>query len=1337
MSQIKIIAAMHPFKQQRKEIYADIGQTLSQVYHSLDPVMDISYARFLVNGEVMISPEYEIKGGDEIVINVTPSNMMDQQVREGAAIGGKVGGALMAIVGIVLIATGVGAAIGAALIGMGVGLVAGGTVLMYTDFSLPDNGPGSENKPYLTGTRNQSNQWGPVPVLLGKHLLTPNIGAAPYSEIVGDSQFLHQLFVAGYNDIEIDTSTYKIGETLITNYSDYTIEVIQDGSIPSDYPEVVKENSANKILKEQVDNVFTTPGKTSRIEIVLSFPRGLAAYNSDGDIISKTVSFDIYYKLSSSSTWVLYSSPSLTAASTSSKRETYGWDVAPGQYDIKIVRLTADSTSSKVLDDSYWEILRTFHNDAPIRTAVAEKLTIIGLKIKASEQLNGVVDQFNFVGQTKARTYSGAGTGPSFWTSPVATSNPAALFVYALTSENVHPSPVSDDRIDWETIEDWYTWCDTNGWECNGVITGEEKISDILKKIASTGRAQISQIDDKFTIIHDTTRPSAVQQFTPRNSSEFQGTKSFPESAHALKCNFVSAQLNYQFDELIVYDDGYSSANATKFQSIDIWGITDPDQVWKLARYKIAVGRLRPEVFTFSVDFEHMVCTRGDRIKLTHDVPLFGIQAGRVSSLVQVGGFYTGFVSDEILFFETGKSYACTFRYSDGSIYRITLLNPGDGEFTEVEFGTAVPVGGSVPDPGDLFSFGEYGEETVDLIIIDIQAKSDLAATITAVEYAPDIFTADSGTIPAYDPKITVPGDVEFGVSVQELIDSAADIKDLTTGVGISWTEANPAVNGIITGRLTTGAELTYSTVGRSKIINEHNQVVFVNRNDNDYLYLKTKYEIEDGDAITAVPADWPVYNVDRDEIIYINQNDGSKLYRKNRTDALAGTAITTVAATNPVFIGSNILLYLDVATSKVYSIAADASGGTGTLESNVIISDFDYDIDNDKLLYCSPDNSSHLYQKDLGDDLVGMQLTTVPVSNICYMGFSYVGFINLDDVIGLFEIKLVGVLDNRQDYLASVTLPSAEPITSDVIYSGATLDGVLVASYSVTGPKYKGSLAVDPSTLNYIYGDTLTGIDVISNVDPDDIASLVRGDIIQSDAFPAGTAITVIGADFVMVDDVALSTNTTEKIYVLPQTNLLLNGGAVIAPGSIPARALSGGSGSGSSSTGIVPYNGTTPKEGFFHGGANPLATATEPLGYSGFFYATRSYNAVYNDLAEYFLSDGEPEVPGKVYVLDDIGQVTVSKKRADKTVIGVCSDTPAFVMKAEYKKRGVCIGLSGTVNVEVVGKVEIGDLLVSGPNGVALKANWFEKLFKRECLLGKVIYSRKSGTALMKIGV
>lgn len=153
---------------------------------------------------------------------------------------------------------------------------------------------------------------------------------------------------------------------------------------------------------------------------------------------------------------------------------------------------------------------------------------------------------------------------------------------------------------------------------------------------------------------------------------------------------------------------------------------------------------------------------------------------------------------------------------------------------------------------------------------------------------------------------------------------------------------------------------------------------------------------------------------------------------------------------------------------------------------------------------------------------------------------------------------------------------------------------------------------------------------------------------------------------------------------------------------------------------------------------GLNHSATLLNTSGnttFPGVLSADRVYNAVWNDLAEYFESDDPNNEANLVYVLNEKGNAILSSKRADSKVIGVCSDTAGYILKGELKDKGVLIALSGTVRVKYFGDIEIGDEVVSHIDGKAIRASQEEKVYKRDAIIGKVIKVLDEQLALIKV--
>jgi hypothetical protein len=131
-----------------------------------------------------------------------------------------------------------------------------------------------------------------------------------------------------------------------------------------------------------------------------------------------------------------------------------------------------------------------------------------------------------------------------------------------------------------------------------------------------------------------------------------------------------------------------------------------------------------------------------------------------------------------------------------------------------------------------------------------------------------------------------------------------------------------------------------------------------------------------------------------------------------------------------------------------------------------------------------------------------------------------------------------------------------------------------------------------------------------------------------------------------------------------------------------------------GATSQGFIRYNGQTAVDGMMYGGATD-PTGTARLNYDGYFYATRVYNAVYNDLAEFMPGFGEA---GQVLVQTEDG-LKPSTKRGDGAVVGVYSDSYGYALGGDEDSEGkVPVGLSGRVWVWIEEPCDFGDLLITG---------------------------------------
>ncbi len=413
----------------------------------------------------------------------------------------------------------------------------------------------------------------------------------------------------------------------------------------------------------------------------------------------------------------------------------------------------ADSPNGKFKQEITLIRLRSIVEVLDIEDFADPRFAYVALRLQASDQLSGTVDDFNCIATGVVPVWNG-----SAWVKQ-ASNNPAFAFRDAFLGPAVGRN-IDAGRLDDAAIIDWASACDaeTPPREFNGVFDGVTSLFEAARSIAAAGRASLSTRDGKFSVVRDTPDLAAVQTFTPRNHWDFSVSRSYSRLPHALKVKFRDRDGGYVESERIVYADGYSldgaggTLVATEFEQLPLFGCTHKDQAYKDGRYHQAVAKLRPEKFTWSAQVDHLVCQRGDVVRLQHDAMLVGLGSGRIT---EIGDGDTGPITiDERISIEAGKSYQARVRIDTGQLLLLNLSNaPGDSYALHVTGG--VPASVKV---GDLVSMGESGLIDQLVLITDIRPQPDMAAQISAVPYsAPDVHQSESGPIPPYDPLVTRP----------------------------------------------------------------------------------------------------------------------------------------------------------------------------------------------------------------------------------------------------------------------------------------------------------------------------------------------------------------------------------------------------------------------------------------------------------------------------------------------------------------------------------------------------------------------------------------------------
>jgi hypothetical protein len=707
-----------------------------------------------------------LRGGDDGGKDVLRTVMMIAVVVVAAMFAGPLAAAL-----------GLGGALGTALVTTG--LIMAGQMLVNALIPPPeaakdpwrfDQQPGN---PYasLTGLRNQYAPYAPIPRVMGQRRMYPVLGARPYTETQGKTQWLRMVLLVGYGPI--DVADIRIGQTPISAFQDCEVEIREgwDDDLPLTlYTTQIREERMTAFLEYNVPVTKVTEYNTTEVSIDVSFPGGIITIDpDDGDRDSRTARFDVEWSVDNASwndaDWIdgkgtygtgvdgeLVATDKTTSSIVRSGRfKVTG--AANGQYYVRLKRTTTDGTSYQY-DDAYWTALRSVRSGNPINMP---GLCVIALRLKATNQLNGVPDIISCLASAYHDVYD---PDTETWT-PTLTRNPAWQATDVLRKRGA-VTICDESRIDLDAFVAFAAANDAlapnaaeKRWTSDIVLEGGS-VGSAAQLLCAAGRAALTiGSDGKYTVARDVAQTVPVAHISPRNSWGYRGSKTFLDLPHALRITYINPDASDQQDEIIVYRDGYNedgsggNTAASRYDTLDLPTCRSATQAWREGRYHLAVLELRPEEHRVNQDIESLACTKGSFVQFAYDTVSIGLGQGRIAALETSGSNITALVLDiEIEMPNAILDYAVRVRHADGST-SMHVLDYDAGPTDTLVLQTPIAIAGG-PEVGDLALFGEHGIESAPMLVKNIRRFDNLNAQLTLVDAQSGVWTADTGAIPAY-----------------------------------------------------------------------------------------------------------------------------------------------------------------------------------------------------------------------------------------------------------------------------------------------------------------------------------------------------------------------------------------------------------------------------------------------------------------------------------------------------------------------------------------------------------------------------------------------------------
>jgi hypothetical protein len=631
--------------------------------------------------------------------------------------------AIVAIIALMIFAPGIGAALASTLGGTAAAWTAAvtvvGSMIINKVLGPKPMSPAAmrniEASPTykIGGGRNRGRPYEPIGLLFGEVRITPDYAALPYGWFEGDDQYLYSVFHGGINCASI--SSLRVGKTPLTSYAGVTTRTVGFSGMTEETLDgwTNVDTIAGAVLEGWTDASTITgsplppqsPGtwvtrtsSANTVALQADFEGTLYYVNDDGSLMSDYATY-LYgeYRLLPSGAWTPFISAALVSASTKPVRRSYTVSVAAGQYEVRFRKDTADVSGTKEQNSLTWTVLKSVQPD----TGTYGSMGRLGLKIKASGQLNGTLDEVNWLATAKPMDYWNGTAWVTATTRATGLSNPGAQFlkfargIYDGSGRLLAGLGLADSQIDIESLQGFMVWCASKSFTFDHHFDSPIGRSDLLDTIAAAGMGSITWQSGKLGVVWmaDDQAIEGVVNMATMKAKTFNVNYQTVETADGIEYTYFDRDRDFVWKSIRIAAPGVTTVlNPHRIQAI---GVTTEAHAAIMARFHMGQSVYQRKDINYETDLEHLTYKRMSVMALTHDVTQWGY-GGRLHSAVNNAGILT-LELDDLVPAGTSARYI-GLRIPGEKGYRIFGVNAFSGESRTITLSETWPVG--VPVPG-------------------------------------------------------------------------------------------------------------------------------------------------------------------------------------------------------------------------------------------------------------------------------------------------------------------------------------------------------------------------------------------------------------------------------------------------------------------------------------------------------------------------------------------------------------------------------------------------------------------------------------------------------------
>lgn len=586
-----------------------------------------------------------------------------------------------------------------------------------------------------------------------------------------DVQYLNVLFSGGYGPVD-SIEDIRIGYTPIENFESVQIEKrlgTNDQEPISFFPNTVADQSIDLDCKEGASVIRSTDSdQCNAIELTFTWPGGIYSMNDKGNFTNLTARFTIGIRKTGSRDAWLEQVCAVTAGTNQTVRRSFKFEgLEAARYDVRVLPTTMPMTSRQNAM-MQWSTLSTYINSGQF---VRPNKVLIGLRIKATNQLNGGIPNLNWrqkrmhvlVFNPRTRQYEEKSAQNPIWAAYDILHHCRKLknittgqFEYVV--DGCPADRFSKYFVEWQRAADYADEMvdDGNGsterrFQLDAFFDTKQKRYEAANKAAQVGHATIVRHGVNLGIVVD--MPGTMKQIFGEGrttASSVSGSfSSRDERARSVQITYNDEQRDFKNTEFFVRSARYAENKNLQDNTanVTLFGVSRRSQAHREALYYLATNERQLQTIQLSADVNALVCEYGDIIGVAHTVPRLGLESGRI---VSVDGNRVK-LDKEVSLTASDVYSIIVQRLADDALVTRDVLPVSTDTTTDTitvsqSFGT-----GDEVSQYDCYAVGVRDKVVKPFRVVKLEQDKDLKMTITATEYDEKIYESDYTRYPIID----------------------------------------------------------------------------------------------------------------------------------------------------------------------------------------------------------------------------------------------------------------------------------------------------------------------------------------------------------------------------------------------------------------------------------------------------------------------------------------------------------------------------------------------------------------------------------------------------------